>query len=237
MFLEDFLIYVRWRWNMWQKWFRNCRPLLDASVMYRFTRPCAIFTQLSFSLFIKHSILNSERFNMTLRQASRETFQILDDKLYSRIKSILNVSQQWIFQYQKNKQYIAEFAVRKMIFLDFAFKVGKLISKCVNGISFGALRRVYLRGCWMLFMGLWGTDTAGLWACATWLLSIVIVFWEGLVESCTESMGLFWLRPMTSTCSPLAALSEFGVLCWTIRIPPAFTAIVIEGKKKKRFLR
>lgn len=109
--------------------------------MYRFTRPCAIFTQLSFSLFIKHSILNSERFNMTLRQASRETFQILDDKLYSRIKSILNVSQQWIFQYQKNKQYIAEFAVRKMIFLDFAFKVGKLISKCVNGISFGALRR------------------------------------------------------------------------------------------------
>lgn len=141
MFLEDFLIYVRWRWNMWQKWFRNCRPLLDASVMYRFTRPCAIFTQLSFSLFIKHSILNSERFNMTLRQASRETFQILDDKLYSRIKSILNVSQQWIFQYQKNKQYIAEFAVRKMIFLDFAFKVGKLISKCVNGISFGALRR------------------------------------------------------------------------------------------------
>lgn len=96
-------------------------------------------------------------------------------------------------------------------------------------------RDIYLRGCWMLFIGFWVCAAAGLWAWATWLDSIVIVFWFGDDESCTfVSIGLFTGIPITSMGSDLAALSEFGVLCWTILIPPALTWNAKESNKKKK---
>lgn len=56
---------------------------------------------------------------------------------------------------------------------------------------------------------------------------------ENVTWNSPESIGLFWLNPMTSTCSPLAALSELGFLCWTILMPPALTKSKQERNKKK----
>lgn len=115
---------------------------------------------------------------------------------------------------------------------------GKLTTLLLNSnamkMEFLLGTKIYLRGCWMLFMGLFGTEAAGLWAWAAWLLSIVIVFWLGLVESWTLSMGLFWDNPMMSTGSPLAARSEFGALCWTILMPPAFTTSPFVIRTRRR---
>lgn len=95
---------------------------------------------------------------------------------------------------------------------------------------------IYLRGWLMLwFIGLFVIGAAGLWAWATWLDSIVTVFWFGLAESWTfVSIGLFWDIPITSIGSDIAALSEWGVLCWTILIPPALTAIRRKTRRKRR---
>lgn len=92
----------------------------------------------------------------------------------------------------------------------------------------------YLRGCWMLFSGLFGTTAAGLKPWAAWCCSIDEPFWDGLEETTALSKGLFWFKPMISTGSLWAARSLCVVLCWTIRIPPAFTATTsFESRRRK----
>lgn len=83
---------------------------------------------------------------------------------------------------------------------------------------------VYLRGCWMLFCGFCGTTTGGFGAWAAWCCSIDEPLVVGLEETTALSSGLFWFNPMISTGSLWGARSEWVVLCWTILMPPAFTA-------------
>uniref|UniRef100_A0A2M4DLA9 Uncharacterized protein n=1 Tax=Anopheles darlingi TaxID=43151 RepID=A0A2M4DLA9_ANODA len=85
----------------------------------------------------------------------------------------------------------------------------------------------HFRGCWMWLTGFWCTAAGGFWAWATCDASTE---WSALFElgaawatSPVLTFGAGFESPITSTGS-LAGLSLLGVLCCTIRMPPAFTA-------------
>lgn len=85
-----------------------------------------------------------------------------------------------------------------------------------------------LRGCWMWWL-LWtcfcGSYDGGFCIWADWFDSFRTTRWLGLDDITTfVSIGLFWLYPITSIGSEWPGSALPVVLCWTIRIPPAFTA-------------
>lgn len=195
---------------MWQLW-RTCGPFEVHQSMMSQGKVCGLF------------------YHPMQRLLSKIKMKVFMIKSFiNGWRSILNtdISYQKIRKFYRKKRLLKAFRTKLEI---------DGFQNAVNGIALTS----YLRGCWMWVTGLWfgrTTDAAGLLAWATWLPSIVMVFWLGDDDNCTlVSIGLFWLKPMISTGSALAARSELWVLCWTILIPPAFTKIAI--KEEEFFLR